>query len=115
MESLEDVWSAAQEGMGYLYSAASLDDMSLPLTDYSGQRLCLVALSCILLAYFIYYLGWVAGKPKVVGSGLLKEKIMKHCPILSECYWPTIWGFQCHLSTVMRFLLQKPPEIQYRR
>ena len=74
-----------------------------------------MALTCILLAYLTYYLGWVAGKPKVIGSGQLKEKLLRACPILSECYWPTIWGFQCHVSTVVRFLLQKDPDIQYKR
>lgn len=115
MESLESIWSVAQEGMGLLCSAASLDEMQLPLEVWSGQRLLLVALSCILLAFCIYYLCCVAGKPRVVGTGQLKEKLLRSCPILSECYWPTMWGFNCHVSTVGRFLLQKKIDIQYRR
>lgn len=117
MESLESAWSVAQEGMGYLYSMTpGLEDLDLPdLQDWSGKRLSLVALFCTLLAYLSYYLGWVAGKPRVVGTGELKQRLLRDCPILSECYWPTIWGFQCHISTVTRFLLQKTLDIQYRR
>jgi hypothetical protein len=34
---------------------------------------------------------------------------------LSECYWPTFWAFYCHLSTIIRVILQKKPDIKYRR
>lgn len=75
----------------------------------------LMAMTAMFLVYASYYLGWVAGKPKVVGTGELKERLVKTCPILSEYYWPTFWAFYCHLSTIVRVLLQKPPNIKYRR
>lgn len=114
-----EIESAGQEGVGFLSSLASLDfsldEIQFPLKDWSGQKLSLVVLSCIILAYACYYLGWIASKPKVIGSGQLKERLLKSCPILSECYWPTFWGIQCHVSTIARCLLQKDPQIKYSR
>lgn len=104
---------SAEELVGFLLSMTSvLDGVYLPL---SAGRLALVVVSGLLLAYIAYYFGWVAGRPQVVGAGVLKETLIKKCPILSECYWPTFWAYQCHLSTIMRFLLQKNPSITYRR
>lgn len=82
-----------------------------------GLEVALVSVAGICTAYALYYLVWVAHRPKVVGAGnsKLKDKLLKHCPILSECYWPTFWGFQCHLSTILRVFLQKNPNIKYRR
>lgn len=78
---------------------------------------------CTLVAafYLIFYFGWVAGKPKVFGGDAkknqlnLKELLLKHCPILSQTYWPTFWAFQCHLTTILRFILQKDLKMRYKR
>ena len=74
-----------------------------------------MAATAMLLAYVFYYLGWVARRPQVVGTGELRERLVKNCPILSEYYWPTFWAFYCHLSTIVRVLLQKRPNIKYQR
>lgn len=105
--------SAAQSISGYLFSVLSLSHLSLE--DWSGERLVLVMATTLLLAYVSYYLGWVARRPQVVGTGKLREKLVKNCPILSECYWPTFWAFYCHLSTIVRVVLQKHPNIKYQR
>ena len=116
---MEGALSAAQGGVDYLLSVAaldfSLDDIYPPSMDWSGERLALLTLSCAVMVYLFYYLCWVVNKPKVVGTGELKERLLKNCPILSECYWPTFWGFYCHVSTISRFILQKPPCVEYRR
>ena len=73
----------------------------------------------LIVAYIIFYSGWVAAKPKVYGGGVkkkqLREMLLKHCPILSQTYWPTFWAFQCHLTTVLRFILQKDLKTNYIR
>ena len=112
---LED---STESEIGFPFSLLPLNCQfdSFPLKDLSsnGSGLALALLSCVVL-YVSYYLGWVAGKPRVVGGGQLRDKLLKDCPILSQTYWPTIWAFNRHLSTGARFLLQRPPKINYRR
>ena len=110
--------SASADEMGLLHSLTSdfsVDYLHLPFKELSRELVALLAVSGLCLAYAAYYLGWVAAKPKVVGGGQLKERLVKNCPILSEYYWPTFWGFHRHLSTILRALLQKPPNITYKR
>lgn len=106
---------SAESEIGFPFSLLPLN-CSFPLKDLSinGGGMALALLACLLL-YVCYYLGWVAGKPRVVGTGKLRDKLLKNCPILSQCYWPTIWAFNRHLSTGVRFFLQRPPKIHYRR
>ena len=84
------------------------------VTSWCGESPGLVGTCFVVVGFVCYYLGWIAGKPRVIGAGHLK-KLLQECPILSQYYWPTIWGFYCHVSTIMRFVLQKYPKIVYRR
>lgn len=66
----------------------------------------------ILLAFFyiLYYLSCVVNKPKLLGGEEgLQQYLIQHCPVLTERYWPTIWAFHYHLTTILRAILQKCP------
>ena len=70
----------------------------------------------LIVIYVLYYLMMVVGKPKVICSGnRLKEAIIEYCPILFECYWPTVWAFNNHVMTIVRAKCQRCPVIQYDR
>ena len=70
----------------------------------------------LIVIYVLYYLMMVVGKPKVMCSGnRLKEAVIEYCPILFECYWPTVWAFNNHLMTIVRAKCQRIPDIQYDR
>ena len=85
------------------------------LLDWWQERSGLLCACCLLLVFACYYLLWIAGRPKVIGAGDLRRKLVQDCPILSEYYWPTLWGFNRHVSTIMRFILQRNPKIGYKR
>ena len=69
-----------------------------------------------LALYFLYYLLFTVNKPRVAGArGKFHSMLMESCPTLSAYYWPTFWAFNCHLNTIVRFVLQRPPSITYRR
>lgn len=66
----------------------------------------------VLLAFFyiLYYLSCVVNKPKLVGGERgLQHYLIQHCPVLTERYWPKIWAFYCHFSTILRAILQSRP------
>ncbi len=85
------------------------------LAEWCSERPGLLGACCVILVFACYYLGWIAGKPKVIGAGQFRKTLLQGCPILSEYYWPTVWGFNCHVSTITRFILQKNPNIAYKR
>ena len=72
--------------------------------------------SFFLALYTFYYLLFVVNKPRVVGAGgEFHKMVVKCCPTLSSSYRPTFWAFHCHLTTILRAVLQKPPNITYKR
>lgn len=95
----------------------SLDNVQMPLPEVSINRG--LAVVCLFgLFYILYYLSCVVNKPKLIGGqNGLKDHLLKHCPCLSHRYWPKVWAFQCHLSTVLRAVLQKCPSdaVKYMR
>ena len=92
---------------------AGSDDASLTDGKAANYGLWWIGL---LVIYITYYLMMVVAKPKVICSGKrLKEAIVEYCPILFECYWPTVWAFNNHLMTIIRARWQRSPEIQYER
>ena len=95
------------------YSGTDEDDASLTDGKAANYGLWWIGL---LVIYITYYLMMVVAKPKVICSGKrLKEAIVEYCPILFECYWPTVWAFNNHLMTIIRARWQRSPEIQYER
>ena len=74
----------------------------------------LVLLSAAL--FTLYYLLRVVNMPRVIGGGTkLRKHILSYCPILSQYYYPTPWAFNRHLSTIVRALLQRCPQVSYDR
>ena len=71
------------------------------------------AVFTVVLYLFLY--GRAARKPTIVGNGPLKEKLLQACPIFRDRYWPTFWAFHGQLTTLIRFFLQKGPDVHYRR
>ena len=78
--------------------------------------LALILPSFFLALYYLYYQLFVVNKPRVVGAGgEFHKMVVKCCPTLSSYYWPTVWAFHRHLTTILRAVLQKPPNITYKR
>lgn len=66
-------------------------------------------------AYVGYYLFCVVKKPSVNCNPKFLKFLEKHCPILSEKFWPTIWCVESRLQTILRVILQTRPPVQYER
>ncbi len=97
----------------YYLGSFDLEQMEFPLLE--GSR-ALVAMLLVLLTYLLYYAFFVVGRPRVVGGRrALREHLLERCPSLRQYYWPTVWAFTCHQTTILRALLQKSPPLQYRR
>jgi len=67
------------------------------------------------IGVFIYCYKLAVNKPRVIGRGPLKQKLLNSCPILRDRYWPTFWAFHRHLTTIVRGMLQRRPNVQYSR
>lgn len=94
---------------------ASLDLELLEFPLLTGGR-ALAGMALVLLAYLFYYVFFVVSRPKVVGGGgALRQHLLRHCPSLRQYYWPTVWAFTCHQTTIMRAILQRSPPLEYRR
>ena len=89
-------------------------ELSEVFSIYKGLWSAGILLSCSAFVGFISY-GLSVSKPRIIGKGPLKLKLLKTCPILRERYWPTFWAFHRHLATVCRALLQRYPDLQYKR
>ena len=64
----------------------------------------------VVLGYFIWYRICAVRKPNLhCREGPLRRFLIKHCPILTERYWPTWWAVNCHMCTILRSVLQKKP------
>ena len=74
-------------------------------------------LVALLALYLLYYITNVVNKPRLFGGeAKLKPHLLACCPTLSQYYWPTIWAFNCHCTTLLRFILQRDIDIiQYHR
>jgi len=81
---------------------------------WTGQLFLCGALSLVGLLY-LYLSSRAVKKPTIIGKGPLKDKLILSCPILKKRYWPTFWAFYGHLNTLIRFFVQKGPDIHYRR
>ncbi|XP_064382894.1 phospholipase ABHD3-like isoform X2 [Halichondria panicea] len=99
---------------------SGLEDMSFDSVQWSlpetGTPLKVIIL--LLSFYILYYLSCVVNKPKLVGGEKgLQQYLIKHCPVLTERYWPKIWAFQCHFMTILRAAFQKCPNsvVKYNR
>ena len=88
---------------------------SLPELETSTPLKVTILLACF---YILYYLSCVVNKPKLVGGERgLQPYLIQHCPVLTERYWPKIWAFHFHLTTILRAILQRCPTstIKYSR
>ena len=99
---------------------SGLEDMSFDSVQRSlpetGTPLKVTIL--LLSFYILYYLSCVVNKPKLVGGEKgLQQYLIKHCPVLTERYWPKIWAFQCHVMTFLRAAFQRCPNnvVKYNR
>ncbi|XP_041360442.1 phospholipase ABHD3-like [Gigantopelta aegis] len=62
--------------------------------------------------YLAYYLLNVVKKPLIACSDQkFKDFLYKHCPILREKFWPTVWCFDPRLQTILRYVIQAPPKM----
>lgn len=76
----------------------------------------LTALVFFAVIFWLYYLLLVVGRPRVVGGGSqFRSLLLRHCHSLSRSYWPTFWAYHAHLTTVLRPVLQRPPQVTFRR
>ena len=94
--------------------------MDAVVWNLSSQFFCgylAVALPSFFIAmYYLYYILFVVNKPRVVGAGgEFHKMVVKCCPTLSSYFRLTFWAFHCHLTTILRAVLQKPPNITYKR
>ena len=48
-------------------------------------------------------------------EGQLFGALRKHCPILFENYWPTMWGYNTHITSIFRAKFQRGVEVKYTR
>lgn len=120
---METVPSSSYSSENGRYVWEGLEDLSLDSIQWSLPETSApfkgLAISVLLLSlYILYYLSCVVNKPKVIGGEKgLKEHLLKHCPCLSERYWPKVWAFHCHFTTILRALLQKCPSktVNYKR
>ncbi|XP_077989808.1 phospholipase ABHD3-like [Glandiceps talaboti] len=88
--------------MGYFVELAR-EWQSLPLVVGFGA-LCVT-----------YYLNFVAKKPMLVGKDRrFQQFLRKHCPALTEKYWPTFWCFESRANTIIRAVLKSPITVPYR-
>jgi len=66
-------------------------------------------------AYVIYYLVFVVKKPVLSCNPRMRQFLGKHCPLLEENYWPTIWCIEARVQTIFRSLFQSCPHVPYDR
>lgn len=87
----------------------SLDNSGMAFPELSVNR-GLAVTFLFGLFYVLYYLSCVVNKPKVIGGRKgFKDHMLKHCPCLSQRYWPKVWAFHFHLSTILRAVCQTQP------
>lgn len=85
----------------------------------TGQMIALVLLSLFLICYVMYvsyYRKYVVGPPELVCCDPERKRALeKHCPVLFQPFFPTIWATQAYMQTVGRTLLQTYPKHTRRR
>lgn len=64
-----------------------------------------------------FYILHIGRKPELVtkAGSRFQTFLHKHCPILREPYWPTIWCYGGRAQTVIGAIMRSHPEVQYRR
>ncbi|XP_070534816.1 phospholipase ABHD3-like [Ptychodera flava] len=68
------------------------------------------------LLYTTYYFVFVAKKPQLIGKDKRFLKFLsRHCPALSEKYWPLFWCFGARANTIVRALFKGHVSVAYRR
>ncbi|XP_062918662.1 phospholipase ABHD3 isoform X1 [Mobula hypostoma] len=66
-------------------------------------------------AYVCYYLSTVAKKPQLItGSATLSKFLRRHCPVVTETYYPTFWCWESRVQTLLRPLITAKPWVEYR-
>ncbi|XP_054715192.1 phospholipase ABHD3-like [Uloborus diversus] len=82
---------------------------------YSNSELLL--LTCLLIAFVVYYVYGVAKQPLLVcQEGKFKSFLLDSCPILHNRYWPTFWCFGTHAQTALANILRgRLPDLPYQR
>ena len=48
-------------------------------------------------------------------EGPLFNALKEHCPILFESYWPTLWGYNRHITSIFRAKFQRGVDVNYIR
>lgn len=67
------------------------------------------------MAYVFYYLFYVVKKPILACNSELSSFLERHCPIVTQKFWPTIWCIEARAQTVFRSLIQSRPAVPYER
>lgn len=63
-----------------------------------------------------YYVLNIARKPRLIAKqgSFLRSFLVKHCPIMTEPYWPTIWCYGGRGQTIIGSILRSHPVVHYR-
>ncbi|GFS12709.1 abhydrolase domain-containing protein 3 [Elysia marginata] len=96
-------------------TSSAMDSIYSNITSLLQENFKVVAAGAgLFIAYVAYYLVYVVQKPVIAcGDAKLRQFLDAHCPIAKEKFWPTWWGFEGRVQTLLRAIIQSCPRVDY--